>query len=231
MRYKALATDYDGTFAHHGTVDPATVDAVTKLRQAGAKLLMVTGREIPDLLTVFSECAIFDLIVAENGALLYWPTTKAEKPLSPPLPREFPELLRKRGVKELSVGHVIVATMENYISLVNEAITELKLNAEIILNKGSLMVLPRDIDKGTGLRAGLAELGFGRDEVVAVGDAENDQSLLRNAGFGVAVANALPLLKQKADWVTPSGHGIGVRELVDRMLKDSLPARRGIEVH
>jgi HAD superfamily hydrolase (TIGR01484 family) len=231
MRYKALATDYDGTFAHHGSVDPATVDAATQLRQAGAKLLMVTGREIPDLLTVFSECGIFDLIVAENGALLYWPKTKAEKPLAPPFPREFPERLRQRGVKELSVGHVIVATVENYISVVNEAIAELRLSAEVILNKGSLMVLPRDIDKGTGLRAGLAELALRPEEIVAVGDAENDQSLLRNAGFGVAVANALPFLKEKADWVTPSGHGIGVRELIDRILKDDLPSRRGVEVH
>jgi hydroxymethylpyrimidine pyrophosphatase-like HAD family hydrolase len=59
-----------------------------------------------------------------------------------------------------------------------------------------------------------------------VGDAENDQSLLRNAGYGVAVANALELLKDKADWVTASGHGMGVRELIERMLKDDLPARQ-----
>jgi len=226
MRYKALATDYDGTLAHHGSVDPATIESVTKLREAGGKVLLVTGREIPDLLSIFSECGIFDLIVAENGGLLYWPATRAERPLAASFPRKFPDLLRERGVKELSVGRVIVATMENYISVVNETIQELQLNAEVILNKGSLMVLPRQIDKGSGLHAGLHELGLHRDEVVAVGDAENDQPLLRNAGYSVAVANALPLLKEKADWLTASGHGIGVRELIDRMLKDDLPPRK-----
>ncbi len=225
MRYKALATDYDGTLAHHGSVDPATIDAVMKLRDAGGKVLLVTGREIPDLQSIFSEYAIFDLIVAENGALLYWPATKAERPLAASFPRKFPDLLRERGVKELSVGRVIVATMETYISIVNETIQELHLSAEVILNKGSLMVLPKDVDKGSGLHAGLRELGLLREDVVAVGDAENDQPLLRNAGYSVAVANALPALKEKADWVAPSGHGIGVRELIDRMLKGDLPSR------
>jgi HAD superfamily hydrolase (TIGR01484 family) len=226
MHYKALATDYDGTLAHHGSVEAATVDSVMKLREAGAKVLLVTGREIPDLLSVFTECAIFDLIVAENGALLYWPATKTERPLAESFPRKFPELLRERGVKELSVGRTIVATMETYISIVTATIEELRLNAEVILNKGSLMVLPKEVDKGSGLHAGLRELSLQRADVVAVGDAENDQSLLRNAGYGVAVANGLPLLKEKADWVTPSGHGIGVRELIERMLRDDLPPRQ-----
>ena len=107
MRYKALATDYDGTLAHHGSVEPATVDAVMKLREAGAKVLLVTGREIPDLLSVFSECAIFDLIVAENGALLYWPATKTDRPLATSFPRNsktpsMPQTCRPTGSSSAS---------------------------------------------------------------------------------------------------------------------------------
>jgi hydroxymethylpyrimidine pyrophosphatase-like HAD family hydrolase len=101
----------------------------------------------------------------------------------------------------------------------------LKLDAEVILNKGAVMVLPRDVDKGSGLRAALEELKLPASAIVGVGDAENDQSLLRAVGYGVAVANALPLLKEQADWVTPSGHGCGVRELIERMLRDDVPAR------
>ncbi len=222
MRYKALATDYDGTLAHHGLVDPATVDAITTFRERGLKTLLVTGREIPDLHSVFNECAIFDLIVAENGALLYWPATEAERLLAPPFPRAFAEALRARGVRELSIGRVIVATMETYISAVTDVIAEMNIHAKVILNKGSLMILPPHVDKGSGLDAACREFGLDADQVVAVGDAENDQSLLRNAGFGVAVANALPLLKEQADWVSPSGHGCGVRELIQRILEDSL---------
>jgi phosphoglycolate phosphatase (TIGR01487 family) len=220
MRFKALATDYDGTIAHHGTVDAATVDALQEFKNSGRKLLLVTGREIPDLHGVFSEVSIFDLVVAENGALLYWPGTREEKCLAQSPPVAFPDLLRKRGVNTLSVGRVIVATVDPYGSELEEAISELKLDLEIIPNKGSLMVLPHGVDKGFGLSAALKVLQLQPDEVVAVGDAENDHSLLRHAGFSAAVANALPELKRVAQWTTPSGHGTGVRELITRILTE-----------
>ena len=220
MRFKALATDYDGTIAHHGTVDPATVDALQQFKGTGRKLLLVTGREIPDLHSVFSETGIFDLIVAENGALLYWPNTKQERPLSPAPPKQFADLLRQRGVNTLSVGRVIIATVDPYGTAVQQAISELNLDLDIIPNKGSVMVLPRGVDKGFGLAAALKEFQIPNKAVVAVGDAENDHSLLREAGFSAAVANALPELKKTADWTTPSGHGAGVRELIARVLAD-----------
>jgi HAD superfamily hydrolase (TIGR01484 family) len=229
MRFKALATDYDGTIAHHGTVDPATVDALQQFKSTGRKLLLVTGREIPDLHSVFSETGIFDIIVAENGALLYWPDTKQERILAPTPPKEFADLLRQRGVKALSVGRVIVATVDPYGTEVQQAISELNLDLNIIPNKGSLMVLPNGVNKGFGLAAALNEFEIPSKAVVAVGDAENDHSLLREAGFSAAVANALPELKKTAHWTTPSGHGAGVRELIARILAEdpSIEPRSG----
>lgn len=218
MKYHALATDYDGTIAHHGAVDPPTIAALQKWKDSGRKLLLVTGREVPDLHSVFTETAIFDLIVAENGALLYWPGTKREQCLAPTPPARFADLLRQRAVNQLSVGRVIVATMDQYESVVRETISELRLDLEIIPNKGSLMMLPRGVDKGSGLSAALREFSLEHSAVAAVGDAENDHSLLRNAGFGAAVANALPALKEQAHWTTPSDHGSGVRELIDHLL-------------
>ena len=49
MRYLALAADYDGTLAHHGKVSDSTVAALLRLKESGRKLLMVSGRELPDL--------------------------------------------------------------------------------------------------------------------------------------------------------------------------------------
>ena len=73
MRYLALAVDYDGTLAHHGTVSPNTVEALKQLAATGRKLILVTGRELEELLGVFAEIDLFDRVVAENGALLYRP--------------------------------------------------------------------------------------------------------------------------------------------------------------
>src|SRR5512135_3237607 len=86
MRYLALATDYDGTLAHHGHVDEPTLAALGTLRESGRKLILVTGRELRELLSVFPRIDLFDRVVAENGALLYRPETREEKPMaeSPP---------------------------------------------------------------------------------------------------------------------------------------------------
>jgi hypothetical protein len=68
----------------------------------------------------------------------------------------------------------------------------------------------------------LSYLGLSPHNVVGVGDAENDHALLRYCGRGVAVANAVPSLKQRADIVTAGCHGEGVIELIDRLISDDL---------
>src|SRR5688500_11291337 len=110
MRYFALATDYDGTLAHDGVVSSATITALEQLRATGRKLILVTGREMADLLRVFQRIDLFDRVVAENGALLYNPATREEQPLADPPPEAFVAALQAQGVTPLSVGRVIVAT-------------------------------------------------------------------------------------------------------------------------
>src|ERR1700746_3347142 len=112
MRYHALACDYDGTLASDGIVHPHTLEALERLRKSGRKLILVTGRELGDLLQVFPGAEIFDRIVAENGALIYRPETREEKVLGEPPPEKFIEYLREKNVTPLSVGHSIVATWE-----------------------------------------------------------------------------------------------------------------------
>ena len=80
MYFLALATDYDGTLAHDGVVDAGTVDALRRLKESGRRLVLVTGRELPDLQQVFPELPLCDLAVVENGALLYEPATGRETP-------------------------------------------------------------------------------------------------------------------------------------------------------
>ncbi len=110
MRYHALATDYDGTLAHHGAVHEATVEDLRKFLASGRRLIMVTGRELPELKTVCPCLDLFEWVVAENGGLLYCPATKEERPLADPPKPEFVDSLRQRGVGPISVGRVIVAT-------------------------------------------------------------------------------------------------------------------------
>src|SRR5215218_9329382 len=106
MRYQLLASDYDGTLAHHGLVDAPTAAALERLLASGRKLVLVTGRELPELLAIFPQIEMCEWVVAENGALLYRPATKEEKPLAEAPPLEFVERLKARGVGPISVGRV-----------------------------------------------------------------------------------------------------------------------------
>ena len=107
-------------------------------------------------------------------------------------------------------GRCIVATWEPHQHAVLEAIRELGLELQIIFNKGAVMVLPAGTSKASGLEAALALLELSPHNVVGIGDAENDHAFLRLCGCGVAVANALPLLKENADFVTEMPRGAGV---------------------
>ncbi len=225
MRYLGLVVDFDGTLATDGRVGDATVNALLRLRASGRRLMMATGRELPDLRAAFARVDLFDVVVAENGGLMYRPSTGAETLLGPSPSPAFVTALRARGVPA-SVGAVIVATEEAHLAAVRATIRDLGLELDVILNKGAVMVLPTGVDKGTGVARAAAALSLPLAAVVGVGDAENDATLLYACGVGVAVANALPSLKERADVVTRGARGDGVAEIVERLLLDDLEGVR-----
>ncbi|HEY9630044.1 MAG TPA: HAD-IIB family hydrolase [Coleofasciculaceae cyanobacterium] len=222
MRYLTLATDYDGTLATDSQVSSETLDALKRLKESGRKLILVTGRQLDDLCQTFPQVDLFDCVVAENGALLYFPATHEQKPLGDRPPEAFVQALQARNIEPLGVGQVIVATWHPHETVVLETIRDLGLELQVIFNKGAVMVLPSGINKASGLKAALTHMGLSPHNVVAVGDAENDHALLEVCEFSVAVANALSMLKDRADWVTQQSRGAGVTELIDKITASDL---------
>jgi len=219
MYFIALATDYDGTLAHDGVVTKKTLAALERFKKSGRKLILVTGRERPDLKRVFPEVSLFDKVVAENGALIYTPASEEERTISPTPDPKFVARLKKAGVKPLSVGNSIVATWEPHQATVLEVIKTMGLGLEIIFNKGAVMILPSGVNKATGLAAALQDLRLSPHNVVGVGDAENDHAFLKVCGCSVAVDNAIPAVKDTADLIMRGSRGKGVEQLIDRMIK------------
>lgn len=73
--------------------------------------------------------------------------------------------------------------------------------------------------KGTGIAFVAERLGISLDRIVSFGDGENDLELIAEAGFGVAVEDANPLLLERADWVCPSAEVEGVATVIDAYLE------------
>jgi hydroxymethylpyrimidine pyrophosphatase-like HAD family hydrolase len=221
MRYHALATDYDGTLARHGAVDETAVAALEQLRDAGRRAVLVTGRRLDDLMSVFDRLDLFERVVAENGAVLYDPAKRRERLLCEPPPPVFAERLRAAGAP-VDTGRVIVATWTPHESEALAVLREMGLAHQIIFNKGAVMVLPPRVDKALGLQAALENMGLSPRNAAAVGDAENDLALLELCEFAAAVANALPSVKAEVDWVTEGDHGLGVCQVIRHMIADDL---------
>ena len=223
MRYTAIALDYDGTIAHDGVVPPHVLDGLRRLKASGRKLLLVTGRELEELLGIFPEIGIFDRVVAENGALMYRPQGGERKELGEPPPDELIDALHAAKIP-LSVGHTIIATVRPHETVVLEAIARLGLEQQVIFNKGAVMILPPGVNKASGLRVALAELGLSPRNVVAGGDGENDHAMLEMVEYSVATANAIETLKAAADYVTHETHGDGILEVVAGLIESDLGA-------
>ena len=219
MHFLALAVDYDGTIAENGSVPAQVCASLTTLKNSGRKLLLVTGRELQALKHHFPHLDLFDLVVAENGALLYDPVTDTEELIAEPASMDLVSRLRGKGVSPLSVGRSVIATWHPWEEAVINSIRELGLELQMTFNKDAIMVLPPGVNKASGLAAALRTLGICELNVVGVGDAENDHSFLSMCGCSAAVSNAIDSIKASADVCLSLDHGRGVCELVDMLLE------------
>jgi Cof subfamily protein (haloacid dehalogenase superfamily) len=80
------------------------------------------------------------------------------------------------------------------------------------------------VSKGSALKALAARLGIRREQVVAIGDHENDLPMIAWAGLGLAMGNAIPAVREIADDVIPSVEEAGVAWAIERyLLTDQRP--------
>ena len=217
-QFSLLVCDFDGTLATDSVVKPRTLEALQAVLASGRKLVLATGRQLPELIEIFPQLSLFAWVVAENGAVVYETVTGYVAVLADPPSGDFLRLLQERGIKPLSQGNAIVATTSNHAKALFDLIQSMDLAYDVILNKDSAMVLPRGVNKGSGLSWVLNKLGLSEKQVIVVGDGENDSDLFSVSGFRVAVANAVPELKRIADWVTPSAAGLCIEQLSNLLL-------------
>ncbi|MFV0557094.1 MAG: Cof-type HAD-IIB family hydrolase [Enterococcus sp.] len=86
---------------------------------------------------------------------------------------------------------------------------------EVIKTRNNLLeFMPKGITKAYGIELLIQDLGLTREEVMAIGDEENDLSMIQYAGIGVAMENAVTAVKEVADVVTVSNEEHGVAHVI-----------------
>ncbi len=210
--FKVVAVDLDGTIASGVDLSPQAVKAIDRARRDGLTIVLATGRIGAELRAEFPQIVDhFDALVLENGAVVV--IDGQAHALAEPVDRGLDEALATRGVPYRR-GEVLVAVDGKHTAAVVEVIGELEMDYQIIRNRSALMVLPAGTTKGTGLAALLAKMSLSPHNTVAVGDAENDLSLLGVAEVGAAVANAVASVRRIADVVLDQPDGAGLAALL-----------------
>jgi hydroxymethylpyrimidine pyrophosphatase-like HAD family hydrolase len=219
--FQLLACDYDGTLATEGAIPETAMEALLEARNKGCRLALVTGRGFDELRRICPWTSLFEVVIAENGGVIYWPEREEVELRGAPPAGRFLEALNRRGLSP-SPGRVVVGIAAENAGDARKLIADQSLPYHIIANKGAAMILPEGVDKASGLRDVLQRAGIPPADVIAVGDAENDLDMLQLAGLGVAVQNAIDPLKAIADLVTTHPNGAGVAELI-RLCLHGLP--------
>lgn len=213
MQLFTLALDYDGTIARSDRVDPGVREAIAFARRRGITVLLATGRILSELQRVAGELQFVDAVIAENGAVLFFPDGEHSSLLAPRVPPQLIDELTRRRVA-FQAGEALVDAAADDAPAILGVIRELELPLVLIFNKGRVMVMPQGVSKGTGLNAALRILRLSPRNTMAIGDAENDHELLRLAEVGVAVPWASAALRATADLTLSGDDGVAVEEYI-----------------
>jgi hydroxymethylpyrimidine pyrophosphatase-like HAD family hydrolase len=219
MHISVIATDFDGTVSEGDQLAPEAGRMLRRWREQGGIAVLVSGRPFEFLQDLQEREQAFDLIVAENGAVVYNPFSDEMRLPFGQVPDVLVDTLARLGIP-LWRGIAIAGTTLPYDDAVWVASRELGLATHVAINRSEVMLLPPGASKGAGLLHLLQNEGLSPRNLLAFGDAENDRSLLQVAEVKVAVANAVEGLRAIADHVTPGVGPAGVAGFIEHYLLD-----------
>ena len=218
MKLAAIALDYDGTIATNNVMDPSVRRAIADARDAGIAVILATGRRYDDLRRWAGDLTCFDVVVAENGAVVDFPLRGRHVVLGHRPHPNFVAELRRRGVV-CEPGEALVEADASMSATLIEVIHALELPLVLTFNRGRVMALPQAIGKSTGLRHALHTLRISIHNTIAIGDAENDHDLLDACEVGVAVEWGSAALRAAADEVIRGAGPSAVAEYIRNLAR------------
>lgn len=207
-----LATDLDGTLKKKGEqLSGAVLQELQRLKSLGMKLVIVTGRCMQELGEVV-DLALFDAAVAENGAVI---SAGGNDIII--VPNGWWSL-RRSLVDRFGSGCERVI-----ISLPRGTIIDLDdlEGVKVEYNKDRVMLLPEGVSKKMGLMKAVEYLRLQNRKIIAVGDGENDASLLSCGDLKIALKNSVAELKLMADIIADEEDGEGFLHVMQKLFPES----------
>lgn len=218
---KAVAVDVDGTITDgKRRLCCSAMESIRAAEEKGIPVIIVTGNILPVTKTLSIFIGTSGGLVAENGGVIE--SSKGRMVLGDihKCKEAYDFLLTKHPVEKVDFSDQRISEIAFYrtipVKTVKEALKDF--DVKIYDTNFALHITDPAVNKGTSLVRVAEDMGILPEEILAVGDSENDLEFLKVAGVKVAVANAEPELKSIADYVTKKPYGDGVKEALERFL-------------
>lgn len=116
-------------------------------------------------------------------------------------------------LKLMAVGQRV--GLQRFAQFVREEVPGVEITSSGVDN---LEVTASGVNKGSGMELLAARLAIPPEQIIAIGDSDNDLSMIRFAGLGVAMGNATDQVKAVADRITGTTEEDGVAQIIEELL-------------
>ncbi len=193
-------------------------EAIRKLDALGKPFILVTTKGLQYVKSLYKQHPCFDAIAAESGAIVYFPKSDKVIRIDSVAMAKAREIARESMLK-LKIGKVGVSIPKKAIPEMTQKLKRLSKKLTFIENGAEIIVLPDDVDKGTGAKLAMQQLGIEPEKSIVIGYGENDTGLFNVPGFKVTVSNANQELKDLADQTAKKADCAGLLEIVRELRK------------
>lgn len=224
-KIKAIAVDIDGTLTDNTRkICINAIKALRKTEKKGIPTILVTGNIVPYTRAISFSIGTSGGMVCENGGVIY-SNYKVKVVADINKAKKAYEFLKNNPSTKNKIKKVPFAELrQSEITMIRtndaEDIKESLKNHDIEIydTKFALHLTDPNVSKGSSLKLIADNLCINMDEIMGIGDSENDLSFLKEVGFSVAVSNANEKLKEIVDYVTVNKFGDGVAEAINKFI-------------
>ena len=229
VKIEAIAVDVDGTITdERRRICHSSLDILRKAEANGIPVIIATGNISHFTYAVATMIGTTGGLVCENGGVIYQDGYNNNEVIVlgdiSKAQRAYDFLFEKFGdempFKMVEDSDARVSEITFYKNMDSEPLKELlkDFDVEVYDSGFALHLTDPEVNKGKGLRALADLLGYNIDNIMCIGDSENDIDFLSAGGFKVAVANACDELKEIADYVCKKGYGDGASEAIEKFV-------------
>jgi Cof subfamily protein (haloacid dehalogenase superfamily) len=239
-KYKLIALDMDGTLLTEAkTISRENREALEAAASVGATVMIATGRAIQNVIAYIDDLQLTSPIVTVNGSEV-WAAPgilHSRTLMEPAWVGELHTLALKYDTWYWAYAVGEMFNQDNWVGGLDtkewlkfgyycedaerlQAIRD-KLEAREMFeitnsHPFNIELNPKGINKASGIRQVCELLGIDMSQVIAMGDSLNDESMIREAGLGVAMGNAQDEVKLFADVVTLTNEEHGVARIIEQ---------------